>query len=69
MIFYNRSYVVTIHDLILHHFATGEATTRHPLFYQTKRIGYKQVIKVAAQQSRKIITVSQATKDEIIKHL
>lgn len=68
-VFYNKPYIVTIHDLILHHFSTGKATTRHPLIYHGKRLGYKFILKNAAQTSKKIITVSNTTKEEIIDHL
>lgn len=68
-IFYNRPFVVTIHDLILHHFPTGEASTLPFPFYHLKLLGYKFVISQAAKKAAKIITVSNATKEEIIKHL
>jgi glycosyltransferase involved in cell wall biosynthesis len=68
-IFYNKPFIVTIHDLILHHFPSGEATTKSKIIYQGKLLSYKVIIKTAAQKARKIIAVSQATKDEIIEHL
>jgi len=68
-IFYNKPFVVTIHDLILHHFPTGEASTLPLLFYKLKLLGYKFVFSKAAQKAKKIITVSNATKKEIIDHL
>jgi glycosyltransferase involved in cell wall biosynthesis len=68
-IFYSRPFVVTIHDLILHHFPTGKATTKHPVIYHGKRLGYKYIMSQAAKKSKKIITVSNATKDEVIKLL
>jgi glycosyltransferase involved in cell wall biosynthesis len=68
-IFYNKPFVVTIHDLILHHFATGEATTKSKLIYKGKLLSYKFIIKTAAQKAEKIIAVSQATKHEIVDHL
>src|SRR3990172_10967707 len=68
-IFYDKPLVVTIHDLILHHFPTGEASTLPSPFYWLKLIGYKFVISNAAKKAKKIITVSNATKKEIIDHL
>lgn len=68
-IFYNRPFVVTIHDLILHHFPTGEASTLSLLLYKIKLQGYRLVIAQAVKKARKIITVSQATKQEIVDHL
>lgn len=68
-IFYNRAFVVTIHDLILHHFPTGQATTKSSLVYWSKVLAYKLIIQKAAINARKIITVSNSTKDEIINLL
>lgn len=68
-IFYKRPFTVTIHDLILHHFPTGEASTLPLPFYQLKLLGYKFVISQAAKKAKKIITVSNATKEEIVDHL
>src|SRR5579859_3088475 len=68
-IFYKGPYVITIHDLIIHHYPTGKASTLPSPVYLLKLLGYQYVIKKAAQKSQKIITVSNATKDEIVKHL
>lgn len=68
-IFYNKPFIVTIHDLILHHYATGKATTLPKPVYFTKLQSYKFVMNQAAKKSKKIITVSEATKSEIIDHL
>lgn len=68
-IFYKGPYVITIHDLIIHHYPTGKASTLPSLVYWIKLLGYKYVIKKAAQHSQKVITVSEATKKEIEKHL
>jgi len=68
-IFYNRAYVVTIHDLILHHFPTGQASTHSPMVYGAKLLFYRYIVNRAAQKSKKIITVSRATKREIVEDL
>jgi len=68
-IFYNRPFVVTIHDLILHHFPTGEASTLPRYLYNLKLIGYKFIISSAAKRAKKIITVSNSTKSEVVDHL
>lgn len=68
-IFYTRPYVVTIHDLILHHFSTGKATTLPYIFYKAKQLGYRYVINKAAHDAKKIFAVSKTTKQEIIDHL
>lgn len=68
-IFYNKPFVVTIHDLILHHFPTGEASTLPSPIYWSKILAYKFVISKAAKKAKKIIAVSNSTKDEIVDHL
>lgn len=68
-IFYRGAYVVTIHDLILHHFPTGKASTRSLPVYYGKLFLYKLLIEQAASSAKKIIAVSKATKNEIIDHL
>ena len=68
-VLYHRKFVVTIHDLIIDHFSTGQATTLPLPFYRAKRIGYKLIMRQVAQKAAKIITVSNATKDEIMKLL
>lgn len=68
-VFYNKPFVVTIHDLIIHHFPTGKASTLILPLYGIKLLGYKYVIKRSAQKAKKIIAVSNATKEEIIDHL
>src|SRR5258708_17511829 len=40
-LFYSGKFILTIHDLILHHFPTGKASTRSLLYYQIKLLGYK----------------------------
>jgi glycosyltransferase involved in cell wall biosynthesis len=68
-VFYNKPFVVTIHDLIINHYPTGQASTLTLPFYSLKLLGYKFVINQAAKKAKKIITVSNATKKEIIDHL
>lgn len=62
-IFYRRPYIVTIHDLILHFFP-GRKMIK---FYQ--RIAYNIIIKNAVKKAKKIITVSDNTKNDLVKHL
>ncbi|MBI2442584.1 MAG: glycosyltransferase family 4 protein, partial [Candidatus Levybacteria bacterium] len=68
-LFYNGPFIVTIHDLIIHHFPTGQASTLPYPLYWLKLQGYKFVIAHAAQNARKVIAVSEATKKEIVDHL
>ncbi|MBU2228886.1 glycosyltransferase family 4 protein [Patescibacteria group bacterium] len=67
-IFYPGKFIVTIHDLIITHFPTRRATKLGPLLYKAKQIGYKIVIWLAAKKAKRIITVSQFSKQEIVKH-
>ncbi|MBD3244441.1 MAG: glycosyltransferase [Candidatus Moranbacteria bacterium] len=67
-IFYNKPYIVTIHDLILLAHPTQKATRLNPVFYKIKEIGYKMVLNNALKKSRKILTVSQFTKKDILRH-
>jgi glycosyltransferase involved in cell wall biosynthesis len=68
-IFYNRPYIVTIHDLIINHFPTGKASTHAYPLYLLKREAYEFIIKQAAKHAKKIIAPSNATKQEIMEHL
>ncbi len=60
---YRRPYIVTIHDLV-HHKISGHKP-RHWLHFQ----GYKYVIQKAAERAKKIITVTQASKQDIVDYL
>ncbi len=61
------NYVVTIHDLILTKFPTHRASTLHPFVYWLKDKGYRLIISSAVKFAKKIITVSNFTKFDLIK--
>lgn len=61
-------FIVTIHDLILTRFPSARATTLAPLMYKIKNIGYKLIISSAIKRARKIITVSEFTKNDIVNY-
>lgn len=63
-----RPFIVTIHDLIINHLSTGKASTRNLFFYYLKHYGYRFVLWKAVRSAKKIIAVSNATKQEIIDH-
>jgi glycosyltransferase involved in cell wall biosynthesis len=65
-IFCPVKFVVTIHDLILVKFPTARATTLGPLVYNLKNLAYRAVISMAVKRARKILTVSEFTKKDII---
>lgn len=68
-IFYNKPFVVTVHDLIPYHYPTGKASTLALPLYKLKLLGYKFVIAQAVKKAKKIITVSNATKKEVVNHI
>lgn len=68
-IFYNKPFVVTIHDLIINHFPTGRASTLPPLFYLLKRGGYLKVLDHAVKKSKKIIVPLETVKKDLVETL
>lgn len=68
-IWYRGKFVVTIHDVILHHFPTGKASTLPTPLYWLKQVGYRAIIARAAARAAKIITPSKATAKEVEKTL
>jgi glycosyltransferase involved in cell wall biosynthesis len=62
-VFYNKPFVVTIHDMV-HHKISGAKKSRYVHF-----LAYKKVIENAAKKSRAVITVSEASKKDIVKIL
>lgn len=65
-VFYTKPFVVTIHDLIVNEYSTGQASTRHPLIHAMKRYGYGRVMNHAVTQANGIIVPSQATKHKLL---
>ncbi|MBI5530901.1 MAG: glycosyltransferase family 4 protein [Candidatus Doudnabacteria bacterium] len=61
--FYKKPYVVTIHDMV-HHKISGNKKSHLLHFY-----AYKKIIENAAIKAKKIITISDFSKQEIIKYL
>lgn len=66
-IFCPIKFVVTIHDLILIEFPTSRATTLGPIIYKIKNLAYKIVISLTVRRAKKILAVSEYTKNDIIK--
>lgn len=61
-------FVVTIHDLILlEQPASAKATTRSPIFFALKRLGYRVALWNAVHRSKHIIAVSEHVKHSILK--
>ena len=63
---YHKPCIVTIHDLILHHFSDERATTRNWAIYALKRWAYFLICRNAIQQAKTVIAVSEYTKQDII---
>jgi glycosyltransferase involved in cell wall biosynthesis len=66
---YQKKFIVTIHDLIISHYPDSRATTLPPLIYKIKLLAYNWVVKSTARRAKKIIAVSQFTKNDIVKFL
>jgi glycosyltransferase involved in cell wall biosynthesis len=67
-LFYFGKFVVTIHDLILIKYPTVRATTLSPWLYWLKNWAYRAVIWSAVHRAAAIVTVSEFTKQDILKH-
>lgn len=67
-VFYNRPFVITIHDLIIDHYPTGVSSSHSLPVYYAKYLAYKQITKMAVKNAMKIIVPSLATKNELIDH-
>lgn len=67
-IFYNRPFVITIHDLTILKFATGKATTQNYLVYLIKRFGYKKVLEHGIYNSKKILVPTEFVKKDILEN-
>lgn len=65
---YCKPFVVTIHDLLLLHYPTRASSTLGPITYFFKNIAYKIILRHAIKKSRHIITISEFTKNDILKN-
>lgn len=66
--FYNQPFIVTIHDLIHQKFQMRRATTLNPVIYFIKHNAYKRVFEHAVRNSKKVITVSDYVKRELLQN-
>ncbi|NQV00011.1 MAG: glycosyltransferase family 4 protein, partial [Parcubacteria group bacterium] len=67
-VLYRGNFVVTIHDLILLRFPTKRATTLGPLLYKFKYLAYKLAINSAVRRAKRVITVSEFTKEDLVNY-
>lgn len=67
--FYNQPFIVTIHDLLLLHYPTRQASTLGPLSYWFKNKAFRRVMNHAASRAKTILTPSNYSKSDIIATL
>lgn len=61
-------FIVTVHDLILHHFPEERATTLPSFIYYFKLQVYKKIISRAIARARRVIVPSQTVADDIVNY-
>ncbi|MDO8503185.1 MAG: glycosyltransferase family 1 protein [bacterium] len=66
-LFYNRPFIVTIHDILWHQLQGAGVTTLPAPLYLIKHVGYKAVVKNAVSRARKIIVPSKVVKSDLVK--
>lgn len=66
--FYREPFIATIHDLLLLHYPTRAASTLGPITYFFKNIAYKIILRHAINNSKRILTPSEFTKNDILKN-
>lgn len=64
--FYNRPFIITIHDLTPYFFKTGRSSTKNFLIYNLKHLFYKALIRRAIFQSSAVITPSYVVKKQLL---
>lgn len=67
-IFYLGKFIITMHDLTILHYPTGKATTLPLPFYWVKLLGYRVVLEIGLHRASHIISVSHATRQELMDH-
>ncbi len=66
-ILYRKPFIVTIHDLILLHYPSRDASTLSAFMYEVKHYAYKKVLQHAIRDAKHILTVSDFSKNDIIE--
>lgn len=64
---YSGKYVVTIHDLIKHHSKGSKTTTKSPLLYWLKYLGYKLVFSTAIKRTCLIFVPSNTIAGQLVR--
>lgn len=68
-LWYRHPFVVTIHDLILDQFPTERASTLGPILFRLKFLAYQRVVRHALRQARRVITVSEHSRRDVIQRM
>ncbi len=68
-ILYPGKFIITLHDLIKHVSTGPQTTTRTPVFYYLKRLGYLIGTKIITQRATAILVPSKFVKDDVIQKL
>jgi len=68
-LFYNKPFVLTVHDLTMFHFPRPEATTLGPIKFWIKDKAHRFILKSATKRAKCIFVTSEFTKQDIEKHL
>ncbi len=63
---YNKPFIITIHDLTMLKQKTGRASTYSYPIYFLKWLVFKIMISIAVRRAKKVITVSNFVKDQIV---
>lgn len=66
-IFYPGKMIATIHDLTILHVDTGKASTHPWILYKLRRLGYRLILSVGLRRAKKIIAVSETTKNDVVQ--
>lgn len=67
-IFYNKPFVVTIHDLLWHQYKGLSVTTLNPILYILKYVFYRIVTYFAINKSKAIIVPAETIKETILNY-
>ncbi|KKS53053.1 MAG: glycosyl transferase, group 1 [Candidatus Magasanikbacteria bacterium GW2011_GWD2_43_18] len=68
-IMYRDPFVVTIHDLIMFHYARQDASTHGPAVYFIKDRLHRHIVKSAATRAKHVFATSEFTKHDIVETL
>ncbi|HRN96365.1 MAG TPA: glycosyltransferase family 1 protein [Candidatus Levybacteria bacterium] len=64
-VLYNKPFVLTLHDVIISHFDTGEASTLPLPVYKAKRLAYSYTMAQATRKAKKVIVPLDATRRDV----